>query len=230
MPAHNEAMQLSKAVEATCAVLVGMDMLFEIIVVDDHSTDATLSIAQALAVRHVEVIACSNTGKPGKGAALRFGFAQSSGEYIMFLDADLDLHPSRIPTFLSIMDEANADIVVGSKQHVDSNVHYPFRRRVISLVYRNLVRALFRLSVRDTQTGMKLFRRNVLQAVLPETRIAQYAQDLEILVLAKRNGFVVVESPVELSYHAEPTTSITMGSILRTGVDTLRIWFRFLFH
>lgn len=125
MPAHNEENQLRAAVSETVKVMESIGGSYEIIIIDDHSTDNTGLIAADLATEYRRVHAYNNTGSNGKGSALQYGFSQSIGNYIMFLDADLDLHPCRIPTFFSIMNEMNADVVVGSKQHPESNISYP---------------------------------------------------------------------------------------------------------
>src|SRR5256712_3950212 len=99
----------------------------------------------------------------GKGFALSCGVDQSVGELVTFIDADMELDPANIRVFIDRMKETDCDAVVGSKRHPESKVAYPKFRRLQSAMYQLLVRVLFNLNVRDTQTGLKLFRRHVLQ-------------------------------------------------------------------
>src|SRR5581483_6886287 len=95
----------------------------------------------------------------GKGFALRYGVVRSHGEIVTFIDGDGDIDPVQIATYLRIMRQSGADIVVGSKRHPASEVVYPLARRLYSATYQALLRLLFRLEVRDTQVGLRLFRR-----------------------------------------------------------------------
>jgi hypothetical protein len=115
--------------------------------------------------------------------------------------------------------------VIGSKRHPLSNVDYPITRRVMSWCYQRLVRILFGLNVRDTQTGMKLIRRNVLDAVLPRMLEKRFAFDLEFLVVAKRLGHSrFLEAPVRLDYKF--ASSVSPRAVFRILVDTAAIFYR----
>ena len=91
--------------------------------------------------------------------------------------------------FVSEIRSGDVDIVLGSKRHHDSEVEYPIVRRLYSWGFQQLVRLLFDLDVRDTQTGIKVLRREVLEAVLPQMVEQRFAFDLELLVVARRLGF-----------------------------------------
>ena len=117
------------------------------------------------------------------------------------------------------------DVVLGSKRHPLSDVYYPPLRRLLSWTYHKLTRLLFRVNVRDTQTGLKLIRRDVLAAVLPRMLEKRYAFDLEFLVVARSLGFArVFEAPVRIDYrfasHVDP------GPRSRIVRDTLAIFYR----
>jgi hypothetical protein len=126
------------------------------------------------------------------------------------------------------MESFNCDAVVGSKRHPMSNVHYPALRRFQSLVYQLLIRALFRVRVRDTQTGLKLFRRHVLEEAVPLLAIKRFAFDLELLVVARQLGYTkVMEAPVDLNYRFESTADIKAA--WRVLWDTAAIFYRLRF-
>jgi glycosyltransferase involved in cell wall biosynthesis len=117
------------------------------------------------------------------------------------------------------------DIVLGSKRHPLSEVQYPPLRRLLSWSYHKLARVLFRVNVRDTQTGFKLIRRDVLAAVLPRMLEKRYAFDLEFLVVARSLGFTrVFEAPVRIQYRF--ASQVDLRSVLGIGLDTLAIFYR----
>jgi len=120
------------------------------------------------------------------------------------------------------------DVVVGSKRHPDSVVSYPRFRRLQSWLYQVLIRVLFHLNVRDTQTGLKLFRGDVLRAVIPLLAIKRFAFDLELLVVARKLGFGrIVEAPVQLSYRFATTTNA--AAAFHALWDTAAIFYRLHF-
>ena len=140
----------------------------EIILVSDGSKDNTVSEARRAStdIDSIKVVEYSNNA--GKGQALKSGFAHAKGELVAFLDADLDIHPRQIQTLFHIMDKTHADVVIGSKYHSASKVNTPKRRKLISLIYKIILFVLFRLPLRDTQAGLKLFKTEVLEKVFPK--------------------------------------------------------------
>lgn len=192
----------------------------EVVVVDDGSTDGTAEILFELAAEQPGVRVVSHDHNRGKGRALISGWEASSGDRIVFLDADLDLPPEQIPDLLSYLDKA--DVVVGTKREAMSRHDYPFLRSLLSRVYSLFTGGLFRLPVRETQTGLKVFRRSVLDRVLPQMRIYGYAFDLELLVRADRLGASMVEVPVTLAAAAKES-SFRVGMARELAFDTLRL-------
>ena len=174
---------------------------WEIIVVSDGSTDATYERALEKASSHVRV--CRYHHNQGKGFALRYGFKRSRGDYIIFIDGDLELRPREIRSFLALMDVYEADAVIGSKRHPQSEVDYPLTRRVLSRIYQMIVAATMGLNVRDTQVGLKLFKREVLADALERVLIKKFAFDLELLTVAHHLGYTkILEAPIKLDYKA----------------------------
>jgi glycosyltransferase involved in cell wall biosynthesis/O-antigen/teichoic acid export membrane protein len=196
---------------------------FEIIVVSDGSTDETVEIARSLESRGVRVIEYPH--REGKGHALKIGLREARGAYVAFCDADGDIAADAIEPFLTLMRLYGPDIVLGSKRHPLSEVYYPPVRRLLSWVYHKLTRVLFRVNVRDTQTGFKLIRRDVLAVVLPRLFEKRYAFDLEFLVVARRFGFTrVFEAPVTIHYRF--ASQVNLGSAAGIMRDTLAIFYR----
>lgn len=199
---------------------------FEIVPVDDGSRDDTGSeirraVAELPDVVH-PVLAETNMGK---GAALAHGFAKSTGSHLLLLDGDLDLNPSFVWRFFDIMREEDADIVIGSKMHPDSKIDYPWRRRLASFVYYGIVKILVGLPVHDTQTGMKLFKREALGYALSRMLAKRFAFDLEVLAIAGEHGYKISEAPVALDF-GDKIGSLTWNNIKQVMIDTLAIFYR----
>ena len=227
MPAYNEGAHIFKNIATTRRVLNEAGVDAEIIVVDDGSTDNTREEIER-AARSIEgVRAVGNPYNMGKGMALRTGFDHSSGDLVVFLDADLDLHPSQILTLVEHLERVPCDIVVTSKHHPDSKLAYPFKRKVASYMYYLIIRALFGLPVRDTQTGLKIFRRAVLENVFHRLLVKAYAYDVELLATAVRFGYRVHEVPVVLDFkRGLDWGRIQVGDVIRIFIDTLAVFYR----
>jgi glycosyltransferase involved in cell wall biosynthesis len=197
---------------------------YEIICVNDGSRDKTESLLNGYHSSKIKVY--SYPMNIGKGFALCFGFTQSTGELVAFFDADLDIHPKHIRLYADLMDLVEADVVIGSKRHQLSRVKYPLNRKVYSFVYQKLIKLLFGLNLTDTQVGVKLFRRKVLQRVIPRLLVKQWAFDLELLVVASHLGFKrIIEAPVEIKLRSFGS-KINSQAVYRTLVDTAAIFYR----
>jgi glycosyltransferase involved in cell wall biosynthesis len=196
---------------------------YEVIVVSDGNNDETVSESERVGSPRIRVLAYPVN--EGKGFALMHGIAHARGDLIAFIDADMELDPSGIGRFVRIQRELGCDVVVGSKRHPDSRVAYPTVRRLQSWLYQQLIRLLFRLNVKDTQTGLKLFRGEVLREVVPLLAVKRFAFDLELLVVAGKLGYRrVVEAPIDLDYRFETTTS--PAAAYRALWDTAAIFYR----
>lgn len=226
IPAYNEAHHIVANLEETVRTFDGFGYKYEIIAVDDGSKDNTFEELQRIAKRHSHIIIERNQRNYGKGRAVKRGVRIATGEYIILLDADMDLHPGQIQTFFDIMRLDDADAVIGSKMHPNSKVAYPFHRRVVSTVYYFLVRLLFDLPIRDTQTGLKLFKAEALKKAFSRILVKQFAYDLELLVNIHRLGYKIAEAPVVLNSQRDWERRIGLRTIYATWKDTMAIWYR----
>jgi glycosyltransferase involved in cell wall biosynthesis len=226
MPAYNEAGSITCSVEETKKTFDNFGCSWELIVIDDGSTDETFEILKQLSLKYPkQLIVGKNSYNMGKGRAIKKALHYVTGEYVVFLDADMDLHPLQVQTLFDIMRLDNADVVIGSKFHPNSVVAYPWHRWIISFVYWTLVRVLFGLPCRDTQTGLKLFKTKVLREVFPRILVKQFAFDLEVLVNAHHLGYKIAEAPVVLKSQ-RPYGRIGSNAIYTTTLDTLAIYYR----
>jgi glycosyltransferase involved in cell wall biosynthesis len=166
--------------------------------------------AIAMLPLNCEVVIASDPDSDGKGAALREGLRVSHGELIVFLDADLDIHPRMILRLLPYIEDY--DIVVGTKDISRlSN-----QRKIITFLSRIYIRLFFGVRV-DSQTGIKLFKRDAI----PEWETNGFAFDIEILAKASKNGKTMIEVPIE----AHITRSMPLKAVWKTFKESLRIWF-----
>src|SRR5919202_368804 len=227
VPVYNGGDDIVENVEvirAAAADATG-DEEVEVIVVSDGSIDGTAErLLSSRSEKRLRVLHYDRN--LGKGYAVKAGALASHGEWVALVDADLDLDPSSIPTYLDVARREGLDLAIGSKRHPDSIVHYPRSRRVASWCYQQLNRALFRLDVRDTQVGLKVFSRRVADEVLPLLLVKQFAFDLELLAVATALGYDRVEElPVRLEYRF---TRSALGSttVLRALWDTFAVFYR----
>lgn len=163
----------------------------------------------------------------GKGFAIKFGVEKARGGIIGFIDAGMEISPYSIPTLLNYMSMNNADIVIGSKLHPDSNVKYPLIRKILSWGYRNITHILFGLNVRDTQAGLKLFKKEAAKKIFSRVKIKDFAFDIEVLVLAKLMGFNVCEAPVKLTLKRGTITNLNFFIVaFKMFFETLEVFWR----
>ncbi|MBN1672968.1 MAG: glycosyltransferase [Kiritimatiellae bacterium] len=226
MPAHNEGAHIAANVETVNRLLKDdAGLTFELLVVDDGSTDDTRAELGRVApqVPALKVVALEENR--GKGSALRAGFEASRGDWVVFLDADLDLPAEQIAGLFDVLDRERADVVIGSKRHPDSVLRYPWLRRVMSTVYFWLVRLLFGMPIHDTQTGIKLFKRATLAWAMPRILVKAFAFDLEILTLIHAKGYRIAEAPVLVDFKKK-MGCIRPRSVYTIFADTLAVFYR----
>lgn len=198
---------------------------YQIIVVDDASRDDTLFLVQQEAAKNHRIIVTNCAENSGKGFALRQGFSKATGAIIGFIDADMDLHPRQLNLLIRQLEQDKADIAVGSKLHPQSRVSYPAFRRFMSFWYRLVTRLLFNLKVRDSQVGLKVFRRAVLDEVMPRLVVKRFAFDIELLAVANYYGYTkVVEVPISLDHQFSST--IRFRDVKDMLQDTLAVFYR----
>lgn len=225
IPAYNEEKNIGRTLRAIVNFFGHLRSYdYEIIVIDDGSRDLTSRVVRATPHKKVKLIRSKRNY--GKGHALRLGVKAAKGSLVTFNDAGGDFEPENIVRCIKLMEALDADIVIGSKRHPMSRVNYPLKRRFFSRIYQLMIRLLFNLKVRDTQTGLKVFRREVLQAIIPRALVKQYAFDLELLVIANHLGYHrITEAPVDLDFNPS-TTGINSSAIRGIIQDTLAIFYR----
>ena len=197
----------------------------ELIVVSDGSIDRTAE--QLLAARADSGIRVIHYDRNlGKGYAVKTGALASHGEWVALVDGDLDIDPASIATYLDTARREQLDFALGSKRHPESVVHYPLSRRIASRCYQILNRVLFHLDVRDTQVGLKVFNRAVVEEVFPLLLVKRFAFDLELIAVASALGRGRIrELPVRLEYRFSGS-QLRSRAVVRALLDTLAIFYR----
>jgi|SRR5882724_235596 len=228
IPTYKQEKTIVRDINNIVKALHELNYRYEIIIVVDGIVDNTYKKALKLQSKNIKVLGYAKN--EGKGHALKHGLMSAKGDIVGFIDAGMDIHPSGFRMLLNHMEWYNADIVVGSKLHPVSKVNYPFYRAVLSWGYRLLTRALFGFKVRDTQVGLKFFKRKVIKDVLPRLLVKRYAFDIEILAVAYALGYQrIYEAPVEINFNLS-NTSIISKRLVRIVAhmiwDTLAVFYR----
>jgi glycosyltransferase involved in cell wall biosynthesis len=228
IPVYRQEKVIKRDIDTIISALNTLNISYEIIAVIDGKVDRSWEEAEKIKDKRVKVVGYQNNH--GKGYAVRFGFANATGDVIGFMDSGGDLKASALPLMIEQFNFQNADIVIGSKRHPQSKVNYPLFRKIQSFGYQQITRILFGLNVRDTQVGMKIYKRKILEEVLPRLLVKQFAFDIEILAVAYYLGYKrIYEAPVELNFdHVQ--SSITPKKLLNIYKnmlrDTLAVFYR----
>ncbi len=228
IPVYKQERTIRKDLEDVLSAMKTLKVDFEVIPVVDGNLDRSFSEAKKVKDPQVHVVGYQTNH--GKGYAVRYGFSHASGDVIGFKDAGGDLKAKALPLMLAEFEFQQADIVIGSKRHPDSKVDYPQYRKLLSWGYQQFTRLLFGLNVRDTQVGMKIYRRKVLEDVLPRLLVKKFAFDIEMLAVAYHLGYrKIFEAPVEIDLFSGKS-SIDWENMLRVIsnmlIDTLAVFYR----
>ncbi|MCH7730090.1 glycosyltransferase [Patescibacteria group bacterium] len=232
IPAYSSEKFIERNLNQIKEVLDQIRHDYEIICVVDGREDKTYEKAKKVARKFPgKVRVAGYLTNLGKGHAVRFGMARARGDIIAFIDAGIELNPNGLSMLLEHFEWYDADIIVGSKRHPASKVIYPWQRKILSFGYQILVRVLFGLKVKDTQVGMKFFRREVLEKTLPRLLVKQFAFDVEILSVANYLGFSrIYEAPIEMKMPFGGASTIAskgfITTVWRMLWDTMAVFYR----
>src|SRR3989304_8353155 len=230
IPAYRQEQTIVKDIKNINNVLSNLPVGHELIVVVDGFIDKTLEKVNK--IKNIKVKALGYEKNTGKGFAIKYGVEKAKGDIIGFIDAGMDLDPSEISIMLDIMDWNSADIVVGSKLHPESKVNYPFVRKILSWGYRTLTHILFGFKVKDTQVGLKFFKKNVAKLVFSKILVKSFAFDVEVLAVAYAFGYKkIYESPIRLNFKGVSTiTSTSFWKVVYSMLwDTAAVFYRIKF-
>lgn len=224
IPAYNEAKRISSTLWSVIDFVESHKIQVEILIVDDGSIDDTSVIVQALEKDFPYVRLIQHPKNMGKGAAVRSGMRSSCGQLVLFTDAD---GSSPIEEVTKLLEKVTSgfDIAIGSRNagFGETDLKTKWYRRIIGGVFNLLVRLIIIDNIRDTQCGFKLFTREACDALFQRQRLNGFAFDLELLKLARLQGFKVAE--VSINWHHVDGSKINLATdSLKMFLDIFRIW------
>ena len=202
LPVYNEEMRLPKTLAEIDDFARNQPFSVEVVVVENGSSDHTLAIAQEHATRlpYVRVI---HEQRRGKGLAVRTGMLAAQGQYRIFCDVDFSMPVSEISRFIPPQ-LADSQVAIGSRE-APGAVRYgePYYRHLSGRVFNTLVRLLALPGLQDSQCGFKCFRGDIAEEIFPLQTNTGWTFDVEVLFIARRRGYRIVEVPIPWYYNPE---------------------------
>jgi glycosyltransferase involved in cell wall biosynthesis len=228
IPAYNEEKRLPATLNCVLEYLGRRTWSFiEVLVVDDGSTDGTAAVAEEFHHAHPLVHVLRNQGNRGKGYSVRHGMRQAKGDWILFTDADLSTPIEELDKLISSAAVKKTAVVIGSRalDRTLIEIHQTPFRETAGRLFNLFVRAVTGLPLWDTQCGFKLFEHRAAQEIFRRQRLDRFAFDVEVLFIAQKLGFTIVETPVRWS-HSEGTKVSMFKDSLNMLLDLARVrWY-----
>jgi dolichyl-phosphate beta-glucosyltransferase len=219
LPVYNEEQRIGKTLEAIGEYLNKKNIDYELIIVDDGSTDNSVKVVEEffLSRPQIKYKLLKNNKNLGKGAAIRKGVFSAEGKLVYFTDADLSTPIEEMFKFIDVIEKEGYDIVIGSRGLKESKilVHQPFYRETMGKIFNKIIKILLMKDFNDTQCGAKMFKNEVAKKVFSLSKIDNFAFDVEILYIAKKLGFKIKELPV--------VWKNSKGSKVKLFVDSLNM-------
>jgi dolichyl-phosphate beta-glucosyltransferase len=228
IPAYNEEQRLGPTLQTVREYLDKQSYSWELLVVDDGSKDATIAVARE-ALKDLDESRARVLPQPrnmGKGAAIKRGMLEARGQYRLFSDADLSTPIEEVEILLAAVKEKGATVAIGSRALKESNiiVHQPWYREMMGRVFNLLVQMIVLGGIRDTQCGFKLFTADAARRIFPQQKLPGFSFDVEILAIARKEGFKIAEVPVR--WINEPNTRVSaLSDSARMFLDVIKIRF-----
>jgi glycosyltransferase involved in cell wall biosynthesis len=221
IPAYNEESRLPRTLEQVFHFLGKQSFSFDVIVVENGSTDRTFEVVQEFAVRHKNLRVIHNEER-GKGGAVQRGVREATGKYVFICDADLSMPVEEISKFLPPV-LTDFDIAIGSRE-APGAVRYnePYYRHLTGRVFNTLIRWMVLPRLQDTQCGFKCLRAEVARDIFPFQTLTGWAFDVELLYIARRHGYQILEIPIDWYFNADSKVRVLRDS-WRMFVDLLVI-------
>lgn len=221
IPAYNEENRLPNTLEQVFHFLEKQPFASEVLVVENGSNDRTFEIAQEYANR-LQNVRVLHSEQRGKGRAIQRGVKAAVGEYVFMCDADLSMPVEEIHKFIPPRLQ-NVDIAIASRE-APGSIRYnePYYRHFTGRVFNTLIRLLVLPGLQDTQCGFKCIRAQVARDIFPYQTLTGWAFDVELLFIARRHGYRIVEIPIDWYFNADSKISVIRDS-LRMFLDLLRI-------
>lgn len=224
IPAYNEAERLSESLDKILAFIEQQHWSAEVVVVNDGSRDNTAELVHQYSLQHSSVRLVENPGNRGKGYTVRHGVMSAFGKYIMFTDADLSSPIHEATKLFAPLESGEAKITIGSrwKDSALQTERQPLKRQILGRCFNLALRVTLGLGYRDTQCGFKAFTREAAEVIFPMMQVDRWGFDPEILFLAKRLRFPVMEVPVEWAHDSRSKIKPVQDGIRMLG-DMIKV-------
>lgn len=202
IPAFEEVERIGRTLKRVRAYLDDQPFVSEVVVVVDGGRDGTLELVREAAIDWPSCRVLDNGANRGKGFSVRRGMLAARGRYLLFSDADLSTPIADVGRLLAAL-EAGGDIAIGSRALAGSDVRVPqaWWRQSMGRMFNHIVRWVAIPGIRDTQCGFKCFRREAARPVFTRQRSTRFSFDVELIWIARKLGYVVVEVPVTWVNH-----------------------------
>lgn len=197
IPVYNEEERIGKTLDRALSYLNSSNYTYEIIVVNDGSTDNTARIVRKFTERSKDVIFLESTINHGKGFSVRKGMLAARGRYVLFSDADLSTPIEEVEKLQKWL-EKGYDIVIGSRglRESEIQIRQPWYREGMGKIFNLLVQLITVKGIKDTQCGFKCFKREIIQDIFNKQTITHFSFDVELLWIAMKRGYKIKEIPV----------------------------------
>jgi dolichyl-phosphate beta-glucosyltransferase len=224
IPAYNEEKRIRNSLSEACAFLNDSGMDYEVVVVDDGSSDGTSRIVESMVSFSPKVRLVRYEKNKGKGHALRTGVLVTTGDFVLVMDADLSTPMEELGKLMPYLAQGEFDVAIGSRALALSDIirKQPWWRRGMGKMFNRIVKVLVIGDFSDTQCGFKLFRGGVARNLFGEAKIDRFAYDVEILARAKKKGYGIQEVPIRWINSPESRVDPLKDS-LRMLIDLVRI-------
>lgn len=234
IPAYNEADKITSTLTQILSFMRSFSPAFEVVVVDDGSSDDTADVVEKYMKNNPEIILIKNP-HAGKGAAVRTGMLEAHGDYVFMCDADLSMPITELKKLSVWAKDQNFDIVIASREGTGAKrIDEPLIRHIMGRIFNMIVQMFALPGINDSQCGFKLFKKQAAQDAFSnlivygpnrkEKKPFFGAFDVEVLFLAKKFGYTIKEVPITWTYVKTTRLSHVKDSI-KMAFDVMRIRF-----
>ena len=230
IPLYNEEEAIIPALKQIKGYFNKRKIAYEVILVNDGSTDTTVSKIHDKIISNSEIKLLGNVCNEGKGAAVRKGILNSCGDYLIFMDADMSVPIEEMDSVLDLISNKD-EVIIGIRDEKAKNkkVSRSFARKLVNRAYNFLANFLFNLGIKDVGCGFKCFPSVIAKEIFARQRIKGWVFDVELLLKARQRGIYIKELPVSWTSHLVTHINIIPDSIYCV-FDLLRIFYYNLFH
>lgn len=220
IPAFNEEFRIEKSIKKIASTLQGAS--YEIIIIDDGSIDNTWNLLKKIKEEYKNIKIIKLSKNKGKGFAIKTGFENAEGKFILMTDTDLS---TPIETLFELENDLKThDVLIGSRilNSQKTVLHGPISRRLLRKISRIIRKILFNIDISDTQCGFKIFTNQAAKEIARRMTINRYGADLEKIIIAKKLGYKIKEIPVSWFFDGEHSKI----NIYKDSYKTLKEWFK----